>query len=104
MVESPLAFNQVQATGLAGIYLSTRDVAGPFNQIASPSVLMNSGSAQKPGAIGPGYKPGVQAWYNQFLVVDPASGNHLYAGLEEIYESADAGQSWSPRRRTGTSR
>lgn len=94
MVESPLAFNQAQATGLAGIYLSTRDVAGPFNQIASPSVLMNSGSAQKPGAIGPGYKPGVQAWYNQFLVVDPASGNHLYAGLEEIYESTDAGQSW----------
>ena len=94
MVESPLGFNQAQATGLAGIYLSTRDVDGPFNQIASPSVLMNSGSAQKPGAIGTGYKPGVQAWYNQFLVVDPASADHLYVGLEEVYESTDAGKSW----------
>ena len=94
MVESPLAFNKAQATGLAGIYLSTRDVAGPFTQIASPSALMTSGSAQKPGSIGTGYKPGVQAWYNQFLVVDPASPDHLYAGLEEVYESTDAGKSW----------
>jgi hypothetical protein len=94
MDEDPVAFNHAQATGLEGIYLSTRDVSGPFNQIASPEVLMNSGSAQKPGAIGPGYKPGVQAWYNQFLVVDPADGNHLYAGLEEVYETTDAGKSW----------
>jgi hypothetical protein len=94
LLESPLAFNHAQQTGLAGIYLSTRDVDGPFNQIASPSVLMNSGSAQKPGAIGPFYKPGVQAWYNQFLAVDPANADHLYVGLEEIYESTDAGKSW----------
>jgi hypothetical protein len=94
MVESPLAFNHAQATGLAGIYLSTRDVDGPFNQIASPSSLMNTGSAQKPGSIGTFYKPGVQAWYNQFLVVDPADSNHLYAGLEEVYETTDAGKSW----------
>jgi photosystem II stability/assembly factor-like uncharacterized protein len=94
LVESPLAFNHVQATGLAGIYLSTRDVDGPFNQIASPSSLMNTGSAQKPGSIGTFYKPGVQAWYNQFLAVDPADANHVYAGLEEIYETTDAGKSW----------
>jgi hypothetical protein len=95
MVEDPVAFNHAQATELEGIYLSTRDVSGPFNQIASPEVLMNSGSAQKPGAIGPGYKPGIQAWYNQFLVVDPADGNHVYAGLEEVYETTDAGKSWN---------
>jgi hypothetical protein len=94
LVESPLAFNHAQQTGLAGIYLSTRGVDGPFAQIASPSVLMNSGSAQKPGSIGPFYKPGVQAWYNQFLAVDPASADHLYVGLEEIYESTDAGKTW----------
>jgi hypothetical protein len=93
--EDPVAFNKAQATGLEGIYLSTRDVSGPFNQIASPGVLMASGSAQKPGAIGPKYKPGVQAWYNQFLVVDPADGNHVYAGLEEVYETTDAGESWN---------
>jgi hypothetical protein len=94
MVESPVSFNHAAATELAGIYLSTRDVNGPFTQIASPSVLMNSGSAQKPGSIGTGYKPGVQAWYNQFLVVDPANASHVYAGLEEVYESTDAGKSW----------
>ncbi len=94
LVESPLAFNHAQQTGLAGIYLSTHDLDGPFNQIASPSVLMNSGSAQKPGSIGPFYKPGVQAWYNQFLAVDPASADHVYVGLEEVYESTDAGKSW----------
>jgi len=36
----------------------------------------------------------VQAWYNQFLVVDPANPDHLYAGLEEVYESTDAGKTW----------
>src|SRR3954466_15240833 len=95
LVEDPVSFaHNGGGTMLEGIYLSTHDVKGPFNQVASPSVLMNSGSAQKPGAIGTGYKPGVQAWYNQFLVVDPASADHVYVGLEEIYESTDAGKSW----------
>jgi photosystem II stability/assembly factor-like uncharacterized protein len=95
MIQDAGAFNVGGGgTLLEGIYLSTRDVSGPFNQIASPEVLMNSGSAQKPGAIGTGYKPGVQAWYNQFLVVDPTNGNHLYAGLEEVYETTDAGKTW----------
>src|SRR3954469_2089395 len=95
LVEDPVSFaHNGGGTMLEGIYLSTRDVKGPFNQIASPSVLMNSGSAQKPGAIGTGYKPGVQAWYNQFLIVDPANANHLYVGLEEVYETTDAGKSW----------
>src|SRR4051794_13522599 len=49
MVEDPVAFNHTGGgTELEGIYLSTHDVSGPFNQIASPEVLMNSGSAQKP--------------------------------------------------------
>jgi photosystem II stability/assembly factor-like uncharacterized protein len=97
MIEDANSFNTGGGGGslLEGIYLSKRDVHGPFNQIASPEVLMNSGSAQKPGAIGAGYKPGVQAWYNQFLVVDPQDGNHVYAGLEEIYETSDAGKTWN---------
>src|SRR3954454_5697345 len=95
LVEDPVSFaHNGGGTMLEGIYLSTHDVKGPFNQIASPSVLMNSGSAQKPGSIGTGYKPGVQAWYNQFLVVDPANANHVYVGLEEVYETTDAGKSW----------
>jgi photosystem II stability/assembly factor-like uncharacterized protein len=95
MVQDASAFNSgAGQTILAGIYSSNRDVDGPFNQIASPGKLQSSGSAQVPGKIGPEYKPGVQAWYNQFLVVDPANAQHLYAGLEEVYETTDGGSNW----------
>ena len=39
--------------------------------------------------------PGVQAWYNQFLQVDPTDPNHVYAGLEEVYETKDGGATWT---------
>ncbi len=39
--------------------------------------------------------PGVQAWYNQFLAVDPSDARHVYAGLEEVYETKDGGSTWS---------
>src|SRR4029077_14169159 len=41
-----------------------------------------------------GYGVGVQAWYNQDLTVDPANPDHVYAGLEEVFESTNAGSSW----------
>ena len=37
------------------------------------------------------YEPGVQAWYNQSIIVDPANPNHLFVGLEEEYQSFNAG-------------
>src|SRR4051794_26773990 len=95
MVQDASTFNSgAGQTILAGIYSSKGDVSGPFNQIASPGKLSASGSAQKPGEIGKEYKPGVQAWYNQFLVVDPANAKHVYAGLEEVYETKDGGSNW----------
>jgi hypothetical protein len=95
MIQDAATFNSgAGQTVLQGIYASSRDVDGPFNQIASSGKLQSSGSAQKPGEIGTEYKPGVQAWYNQFLVVDPASSKHVYAGLEEVYETTDGGSSW----------
>ncbi len=95
MVQDASTFNSgAGQTILAGIYASKGDVNGPFNQIASPGKLQASGSAQNPGKIGRGYKPGVQAWYNQFLVVDPSNPKHLYAGLEEVYETTDGGSNW----------
>ncbi|HTJ75587.1 MAG TPA: hypothetical protein VL337_09485 [Acidimicrobiales bacterium] len=97
LVEDAAAFNSNGAphTLLEGIYLSkTGSTDGPFVQIASPSVLGNSGSAMKPGEIGPGYQPGVQGWYNQWLLVDPADAGHVYAGLEEVYETTDGGGKW----------
>src|SRR5207249_819695 len=44
---------------------------------------------------GAGYQPGIQSWYDQFLTVDPKNPDHVYAGLEEVFETKDGGKSWS---------
>jgi hypothetical protein len=68
-------------------------VAGPWTKIADATKLSNSGSAD---AYGPN-SVGAQAWYNQDLAVDPSDPNHVYAGLEEVFESTNAGSTWSTR-------
>jgi hypothetical protein len=82
-------------TLLQGVYESNAGPAGPWTKIATSEKLQSSGSAQKISRIGKGYAPGVQAWYNQFLAVDPANKDHVYLGLEEVYESQNDGASWS---------
>ena len=75
VLQSTTLYNKAgSGTSLAGVYVSGNgDVAGPYTQIASPSKLANSGAAQKQTVIGKGYLPGVQAWYNRFVAVDPES-------------------------------
>jgi sugar lactone lactonase YvrE len=70
---------------------SPASVAGPWTKVADEAKLANSGSALK---VGSGYGVGIQAWYNQDLAVDPANPNHIYAGLEEVFESTDGGSNW----------
>ena len=82
-------------TLLQGVYESNSGPAGPWTKIATSEKLQSSGSAQKMQLIGKGYAPGVQAWYNQFLAVDPANKDHVYLGLEEVYESQNDGASWN---------
>ncbi|MFL5343316.1 MAG: WD40/YVTN/BNR-like repeat-containing protein [Hyalangium sp.] len=97
VVQDPSSMDNLSAsTVLQGVYVSnTGDAHGPFNKIASASKLQgDSDSAMKTGSMGHAYQPGIQAWYNQFLVVDPADANHLYLGLEEVYESTNGGTSW----------
>ena len=48
-------------------------------------------SALKQSTGGKGYGPGVQAWYNNFIQVDPANADHVWVGLEEVYETKDGG-------------
>lgn len=97
IVQSP----SLEAAGgesvLQGIFVSSghpgspASVGGPWKLIGNEKTLAASGSAL---AVGSGYGVGVQAWYNQDLAVDPSDPNHVYAGLEEVFESTNGGSSW----------
>ena len=82
---------------LQGVYVASgsnghaASVSGPWTKIGDEQTLSASGSAL---GVGSGYGVGVQAWYNQDLAVDPANPAHVYIGLEEVFESTNAGQSW----------
>lgn len=99
MNESTTLYNKLSGTVnsyLDGIYVSNNgSIAGPWSKVADSQKLANSGSALKQSVGGKGYGPGIQSWYNQFLIVDPADANHVYAGLEEVYETKNGGSSWS---------
>jgi hypothetical protein len=96
IVQSAGMFNHARTdqggTILQGIYKSTTGFSGPWNKIAEWRNLANSGSALKSSK---GYHPGVQAWYNQFLGVDPANPDHVFVGLEEVFETNVGGVSWN---------
>ena len=97
--QSPKLLNKTTGTVnsyLDGIYVSKNgSITGPWTKIATSTKLANSGSALKASVSGKGYGPGIQAWYNQFLQVDPKNPDHVYAGLEEVYETTDTGSSWT---------
>jgi len=96
VVQSASMFNHARTdhggTILQGVYASSTGFAGPWNKVAEWRNLANGGSALKASL---GYHPGVQAWYNQFLTVDPQDANHVYLGLEEVFESTDGGGKWT---------
>ena len=77
---------------LKGVYESASgDLAGPWKLLANATTLANANSAF---ALSGG-TPGAQAWYNQALIVDPANDAHLFVDLEEVYETTDAGATWT---------
>ena len=95
IVQSPAAEGAAAPSVLQGIFVASgsasvaASVLGPWTKIADASKLVHSGSASPTFGT-----PGVQAWYNQDLAVDPNNPDHVYAGLEEVYESNDGGNSW----------
>jgi hypothetical protein len=90
--QSPAQLATNPDSNLQGFYVSlSGSPFGPWTLGADYHELAASGSA----LTDPGYMPGVQAWYNQFLQVDPANPDHVYAGLEEVFESTDAGSTWT---------
>ena len=54
----------------------------------------SSGTLRNALGFGFGYSPGIQTWYDQFVGVDPDRPNHVYVGLEEVFESTNGGQRW----------
>ncbi|MFI5893440.1 glycosyl hydrolase [Actinoplanes sp. NPDC051513] len=90
--QSPTQLATNPDSALQGIYVSrSGSPFGPWTLGADYRELADSGSA----LTDPGYMPGIQAWYNQFLQVDPANRDHVWAGLEEVFESTDGGASWT---------
>jgi hypothetical protein len=80
-------------TALMGVFVSpSGDLAGPWRLRATSMKLGNSpGNAL---GFGSGYSPGIQIWYDQFIAVDPNRPQHVYLGLEEVFESKDGGRHW----------
>jgi Arc-like DNA binding domain len=97
--QSPTLLNKLTGnvnSYLDGVYVSNNgSITGPWSKIADSQKLANSGSALKQAVGGKGYGPGIQAWYNQFLQVDPSNPDHVYLGLEEIYETWNGGSNWN---------
>jgi len=93
VVESIVHYTNSFQTVLGGIFVSpSGSVSGPWNKIGDSGKLGASGSALQTSV---GYKPGVQGWYNQFLIVDPADAAHVIVGLEEVYETTNGGTAWN---------
>lgn len=95
VVESPNKLVHSPQTVLKGVFASpSGSLAGPWNRIATSAKFQASGSAFSGGA-GVNYRPGVQAWYNNFILAEPGHPQHLWVGLEEVYESKDGGTTWT---------
>ncbi|MEO9237651.1 MAG: glycosyl hydrolase [Jatrophihabitantaceae bacterium] len=93
IVQSPAKLLAGGATNLQGIFVSASgDPTGPYTKIADSDSLGASGSALQNM---PGYHVGVQAWYNQALVIDPHNPMKFYASLEEVFQSSDGGATFS---------
>ena len=95
VVESPRKLNHSPQTVLNGVFRSSSGtLAGPWNRIADSGKLQSSGSALS-GSNGTFYRPGIQAWYNNFIATEPGHPGHLWLGLEEVYETTNGGSNWT---------
>lgn len=93
VIQSPSQLNSGADSVLKGVYKSANgDPNGPWTLIADSAKLGASGSALQNL---PGYHVGIQAWYNQFLTVDPTNPQRVFLGLEEVFETQNGGTTWA---------
>ena len=99
VLESPAALNAGAASALHGVYVSrTGGAAGPYNQIANPSVLAQSGSAERKQRSARGTSPACRPGTTSSSASTRPTPNHVYVGLEEVYESWNGGSTWNDHR------
>ena len=96
-VQSVTLFNTPGApTVFKGVYKSTNGAAGPWTEVESADQMaQNPTSALTPAHAGPGYQPGIQAWYNLYVSIDPTNPQDVMVGLEEVWNSRDGGSTWN---------
>src|SRR5439155_9506089 len=92
VIEDPVKLLTGHATVLNGVYRTTNGATGPW-EIKAWSHLFGSDPGSSLGHLR-GYAPGVQAWYNQFVYINPLDENNVVVGLEEVYNTDDGGDSW----------
>jgi hypothetical protein len=73
-------------TTLAGVYQSLDNGVTWFLKATAPSFLGSPGTSMATLLAGQSL-PGVQAWYDQYVEVDPTDINRVIVGLEEVYSS-----------------
>jgi hypothetical protein len=97
VVQSAALFNNAHAaTVLNGVYRSTDGPQGPWTEVESADEMaQNQTSALTDKHAGGGYRPGIQAWYNQYVSIDPMNSDDVVVGLEEVWNSTDGGDSWN---------
>jgi hypothetical protein len=94
LIESWRSFVEGAKTQLYGVFMAPKgNPGGRWLKIAGPRTLHNAKGSftAVPGHLS---LPGTQARYNQSIGVDPNDRDHLYIGLEELYETTDAGDTW----------
>ncbi len=94
LIESWRYYAEDRPTKLYGVFMSPKgDPVGPWTKIAGARTLKHAEGSFAP--INPNFSPpGRLAYFNQAIGVDPTDRDHLYVGLEEVYETTDAGRSW----------
>ena len=95
-VQSADLFNNGGDTVFKGVYKSTAGPSGPWTEVESADQMANNqSSALTDEHVGGGYRPGIQAWYNLYVSIDPTDSNDVVVGLEEVWNSADGGATWN---------
>jgi hypothetical protein len=95
-VQSATKFNTGGASVFDAVYKTTHGPAGPWTKVqTAEQMALNPTSALTVNHIGPGYQPGVQAWYNMYVSIDPTNFRDVVVGLEEVWNSRNGGRSWN---------